>query len=373
MRVFLAAGDRPNEALPHSRIWHINLCLSLRDLGHEVIEFDFDLEPMYANADWHNEKQRAFSDGHRPELETALLRQVRCQHASRPIDVFVSYFYSTFVSPAVIEEIASLGIVTLNWFCNASYQFDLVSDLAPAYDVSLVPEAFRLEDYVRTGAHPVYFQEAANPNFYHPVDVTRDLDVAFVGARYGDRTRYLRRLVEDGVDLRVWGPGWESVCRDQSPPLSPGQLARAARRRWLPGSATTRFLSRGMFGGTLSDADMVRVFSSAKISLGFSRVGPSDAPGPPIHQVRLRDFEATMSGAFYLLEYFEEIEQFFALDREIVCFSGEDDLIEKVHYYLAHDAVREKISAAGRARALAEHTWQQRFRQLFASLGLGQS
>jgi spore maturation protein CgeB len=127
MRVFLAAGTSPDQALTGSRIWYINLCLPLRDLGHEVIEFDFDLEPMYANADWHDEKQRRFSD------------------ARQPIDAFLSYFYSTFVSPAVIEEIASLGIVTLNCFCNASYQFDLVSGLAPAYDSP--SSAARLRSY----------------------------------------------------------------------------------------------------------------------------------------------------------------------------------------------------------------------------------
>ena len=68
MRVFLAAGKSPNQALAGSRIWYINLCLPLRDLGHEVIEFDFDLEPMYANADWHDERQRKFSDARRPTL-----------------------------------------------------------------------------------------------------------------------------------------------------------------------------------------------------------------------------------------------------------------------------------------------------------------
>ena len=142
MRVFLAAGRSPNQALTGSRIWHINLCLPLRDLGHEVIEFDYDLEPMYANADWHDAKQKRFSDAQRPALGAALLRQVTRQHERQPIDAFLSYFYSTFVSPAVIEEIASLGIVTLNWFCNASYQFDLVSGLAPHTPFRSFPRRF---------------------------------------------------------------------------------------------------------------------------------------------------------------------------------------------------------------------------------------
>jgi len=90
MRVFLAVGHSPNQALPASRIWHINLCLPLRDLGHEVIEFDYHLEPMCAHADWRDPMQAEFSKKARPRLEAALLEQVRRAHSERPIDLFLS-------------------------------------------------------------------------------------------------------------------------------------------------------------------------------------------------------------------------------------------------------------------------------------------
>jgi spore maturation protein CgeB len=41
-----------------------------------------------------------------------------------------------------------------------------------------------------------------------------------------------------------------------------------------------------------------------------------------------------------------------------------------VRYYLAHSEQAERVRRAGRQRALREHTWQHRFRELFAALGL---
>jgi len=59
------------------------------------------------------------------------------------------------------------------------------------------------------------------------------------------------------------------------------------------------------------------------------------------------------------------LNDFFEPDREIVCFSEPDELVEKARYYLTHDADRERIRLAGLARARAEHTWHGRFRKVF--------
>ncbi len=77
-----------------------------------------------------------------------------------------------------------------------------------------------------------------------------------------------------------------------------------------------------------------------------------------------------MSGAFYLVEECDELNDFFEPNREIVCFSDPDELVEKARYYLDHDADRERISLAGLLRARAEHTWHGRFRKVFSEIGL---
>lgn len=353
MRIFYAAADSPNYwGLPDSKAWLTNLYLPLADLGHELVRFQYDYGRHNNHLDPRIPAHRAFMDRNRPLLGEQLLRQVKAAHRRRPIDLFFSYFYSAYVEPDVIREIRRMGIATVNWYCNASYQFDLVSEIAPAYDFCLVPEKFRLEDYRRVGANPVYCQEAANPNVYRPHDVPLEYDVTFVGQRYGNRPLYLRRLVEAGIDVRAWGPRWdEQAWRARSP--SEIELAKRA----LP---------------ALSDAELVVMYSRSRISLGFSAVAQVPKDGsPPIRQVRLRDFEAPMSGAFYLVERFGELAEFFEPDKEIVFFEDEEDLVDKARFYVRNDAARDRIREAGMRRAREEHTWHRRFESVFRQIGLG--
>ena len=153
MRIFYAADSRPNVSL-ESSIWRYNLLLPLRDLGHHVVEFEYDLGETFRHLNTLNPKHTAFIADNRPRVSAELLRQLEQAHREKPVDLFFSYFYDACVLPEAIEEIKSRGIVTVNWYCNAAHQFDLVRQISPHYDWCLVPEKFRLQDYRDIGARP---------------------------------------------------------------------------------------------------------------------------------------------------------------------------------------------------------------------------
>ena len=77
-----------------------------------------------------------------------------------------------------------------------------------------------------------------------------------------------------------------------------------------------------------------------------------------------------MSGAFYMVQHFDELSDFFEPGREIVCFSYAAELVDKARFYLARDVVREKIRVAEMQRASSEHTWHKRFEMVFREIGL---
>src|SRR5450759_1126624 len=81
VRIFYASGKRPNGALADSQVWRENLYLSLVDLGHDVVEFEHDLEPLLAVADFTVPANAAFVAEHRPAAEAALLAQISTTHA----------------------------------------------------------------------------------------------------------------------------------------------------------------------------------------------------------------------------------------------------------------------------------------------------
>jgi len=346
MRILYAADSSPNPDIA-SDLWRANLHDSLVALGHEVIEFRYDMAQTFRRL-----SDAEFIAENRPRLGRELLAQVR---SAQPRLLF-TYFYDACVEAAALDEIRSLGVTTVNWFCNASYQLDLVRTIAPHYDWCLVPERFRLDDYRALGARPIYCQEAANPRRYRPRDVPLEFDVAFAGQCYADRPDIVRWLRENGVDVRVWGPRWEH------------HVAHRSRNpfRWF---SKPRGLPAGSVGGVLSDDALVALYSRARINLGFATVGETHH-AVRISQVRLRDFEVPMSGGFYLAEHSDELADFFTPGVEIETWRTRDELLDKCRYYLARDHERRRIAAAGRDRALREHTWEHRFTAAFREMGL---
>lgn len=370
MRIFVAVASSPNaEGLPQSRLWYENLVRPLIDLGHEVVEFDYDWSETMRNVNLADPVQLEYVRVHRPRFSEELWRQVQAAHASKPLDLFFSYLYSGNVEGETIRRISETGVPTVNWYCNGSFQLELVAEIAPAFDYCLVPEKFRMEDYKRLGANPIYCQEAANPDVYKPFDVVREFDVTFVGQAYGNRPGLIRKLIDGGISARVWGPNWKEQ-RAAEPAWK--SAARTLKRAILgQTSAEQSLVPQEYCGGALSDEELIRMYSRSKISLGFTSVGLiAEKPAEQIKQVRLRDFEATMSGAFYLVEEFDELAEFFEPGKEIVMFQDGEELVEKARYYLAHDEEREEIRQAGLKRARDEHTWQKRFEMVFEKIGL---
>jgi len=395
MRIFYAADTSADPRLGiQSNIWRNNLYCTLIDLGHDVVEFDYDLQETIQKAD--KSLHSSFIAKNRPKITRELLKQIGQAHSERPIDLFFSYFYDACVMVEGLEQIRAMGIKTVNWYCNGSYQFHLVEEISPHYDWCLVPEKFRLENYRAIGARPIYCQEGANPNMYKPQNVPVEFAVTFVGQAYGERPAYIRHLLDRGVDVRVWGYDWNTFSQSyQSPTTGPVRRLGRAVREFLATTAWQDGLRRFMnlellrsagktvreapavtlpdeiIGGVLTDSDMIQMYSRSKINLGFSACGMTHETGERIVQVRLRDFEVPMSGGFYLVEYMEELEEFFDIGKEIVCYSDPEDLVGKVKYYLEHDDQREEIRRAGYERALQNHTWHQRFEMAFRQMGMG--
>ncbi len=402
MKIFYAAGASPNAYhISQSQLWKNNLFDSLVEMGHEVVPFRKDVTwhfTEYLNYETSAEERAKFL-AYKADLQTALIEEITAAHQAGKVDVFFSYFWSDVCEPETIEQIKSMGITTINWYCNGSYQFDLVAELAPHYDWCLVPEKFRLADYKAVGARPIYCQEAANPRFYKPYQLPIEMDVTFVGQAYGDRPGYVRSLLDQGIDIRVFGHGWDefapnNAISDGSNRTHPAKRVlkiaqrlmtpegwRAVGRRLNQASQTEGVNSQlasnsvvvlpdKVIGGVLSDLDMIQLYSRSRINLGFSTCGSTHETGERITQIRLRDFEVPMSGGFYMVEFMEELEEFFEIGKEIVCYSGVEDLGDKIKYYLRNDGERESIRRAGYERCLRDHTWRKRFETVFQEIGL---
>jgi hypothetical protein len=305
-----------------------NLQPALEALG-KVVRFNW--HPPYDQYDpqWHwGGKQR---------MNIELFRAVQAVHKQQPIDVFFSYLSGRLVFPGIIRAIGMMGIPTLN-IClddkakfNGSLEptgFSGMVDIANAFTLCWTTTREAVATYGRVGARAIYMPPGANPGVFRPYDLPRDIDVCFVGQKYGQRPQLIAYLRERGINVQTFGRGWES--------------------------------------GEISMDEMVRLFSRSNITLGIGTVGNST----DVVCIKGRDFEVPMSGGFYLTQYNPDLEEFYETGKEIVCYDSLDDLVEKIRYYLAHPQEAEEIRQAGLHRARREHTWVGRFRQAFVTMGI---
>lgn len=82
----------------------------------------------------------------------------------------------------------------------------------------------------------------------------------------------------------------------------------------------------------------------------------------------MRTFEIPACGAFMLAERTDTHLALFEEGREAGYFDSAGELIDKIRYYLSHDAERARIAAAGYRKVISGgHTYSDRLSQIIAA------
>lgn len=322
----------------------------------------------------------------RGDFSQQMLDHFQSEQAKKPFDLFFSYLKDGMVDGSVIDEINRTGVPTCNFSCNNTHQFHVVKEISPRFSYCLHTERDVGEKFASINANPIWWPMGSNPKYFRPVDVPRTLDVSFVGGNYGLRARYIYHLLENGVDVHAYGPLWsqlsKSKLRENGKRVLLGMkslLASSPIRQAYYSAIMADFdFRRNLIRkypqnvhNPTTDEELIALYSRSHISLGFLEVHDLHDPAGIVKQhLHLREFEAPMSGAFYLTGYMDEIEEFFVPGKEIVVYRNLTDLLDKIEYYLANTGEAEKIRVAGRERALRDHTYQRRYQTLFRKLGL---
>lgn len=381
MRIFQVLEDSTNAAVSGNRTWRRNLYEPLVEMGHEVILFPAEEGRL---AMQRNDAQA------RATFSQKLLDTFRREHKQKPFALFFAYLKDGMLEPAAIDEIRKSGVPSCNFSCNNTHQFDLVDELSLHFDYNLHSEKDAAQKFREIGAAPIWFPMAANPTYYHPYDIPRNLDVSFVGLCYARRPNYLLHLLENGLTVHAFGPEWlpkpgktklRSLARwlrrmyllmnAIAAPSGRKKYELTAHIAWLDGIDYLRLKYPDNLHYPITDDEMIKKYSESKISLGFLEVFDAHNPAAIVKQhLHLREFEAPMSGALYLTGWCEEINEFYEPEKEILTYRNEHEMVDKIRFYLGHPEQAEIIRVAGRERALRDHTYHKRFAYLFSQIGL---
>lgn len=82
--------------------------------------------------------------------------------------------------------------------------------------------------------------------------------------------------------------------------------------------------------------------------------------------VNQRVFDVPAAGAFLLTDHRRQVERLFEPGTEVALYYSQDEIPGQLARYLADPALRARIAAAGRARVLAEHTYEHRLSAMLA-------
>ena len=108
--------------------------------------------------------------------------------------------------------------------------------------------------------------------------------------------------------------------------------------------------------------DMPKVFRCSKINLNLT--SKSIKTGVP-----LRIFDILGAGGFLITNYQQELTEYFEIGQDLVIYENEEDLIQKIKYYLEHEEERVEIARKGQEKVRKMYTWKQRIEDIMEIVG----
>lgn len=218
-----------------------------------------------------------------------------------------------------------------------------------ASDIFFTMSEGLVDEFKKINPNSFWLSQAFEPSFFEikeitPEDIkTYSSDVTFVGnlgskEQYLSRRDSLKKVANLDIRFKWWGP--KIPRKITTIPLLVGKLGRSYGGKFVWGE------------------EYAKVCKLSKIFLAFDSM-------PHIRKsMSARMYTAVGCGAFYMCRYVEGIEDVLVPDKEIVTFQDDDEMIDKIKFYLKRDDLREKIALAGQERVLKDHTYEIRIKEL---------
>jgi hypothetical protein len=199
---------------------------------------------------------------------------------------------------------------------------------AKKFDLNITNCLPATEWYHQRGAASIYSPQGVHltPDLTLPVSADFKYKISFLGSKKVERVPVIEELRRAGIFVSLFGAGWPNS-------------------QWVDHPNA--------------------VFRASQINLGIGFASPS----LEVTHIKGRDFECPGVGACYLTTYNWELPMHWELGKEILCYRGVQELVEMYSWYGKRPEACLKIAQAAWRRAAAEHTWEHRFRKIFAQAG----
>ncbi len=189
--------------------------------------------------------------------------------------------------------------------------------------------------YKKDGIKNTFFIGGANLNMFKPLNIKKKYDVTFIGNPIRDRPDFLRFLIKNNINVKIFSELWSSY-----PDL------------------------KDAWGGFLDEKKITEIINSSKINLNFSKTFIKCKKNT---QMKGRIFEVLACKSFLLTEHFDGIELY--LDgADKISFKTKKELLEKINYFLKNEEEREKLTQKLHRKIIKEFVWEKHLEKAFKEI-----
>lgn len=347
---------------------HYNFFDSLDHLGVNISYFDFMTE---------------MQDHGKKEMNRSLLQKVK----EEAPDLMFTVLFKDEIEKSTLNSITrGTETTTVNWFCDDHWRFDNYSRYyAPCFDHVVTTAQSALPKYREMGfKNVIKSQWACNHFLYQRMDLPLEHDMTFIGQPHSDRRQVIAAIRAAGIPAQTWGNGWEGGRVDQADMIrlfNQSRINLNLSNSSLPITGSTSPLQkygwkagkilRRLPGGSAAISSVKMAVDMVGKGTGSPKqISPRSGGTIYREQIKGRNFEVPGCGGFVLTSGVQELDNYFQVGKEVVCYEDTADLIEKAKYFLRNEEERRAIADAGYKRTLAEHTYLHRFKEIFQEVGL---
>lgn len=295
---------------------------SFETLGHEVVGFYYD--------DYLSDE--------------VLLQQKLLEAAdqAKPDLIFFCLFQNQFKHDTL--KALKAKYLTVNWFGDDQWRFDnFTKDYANDFSWCITTDLYSLEKYKTIGQNNVILSQwaAIDKHTVSNDSPSYKYNVSFVGGYHPYRAWFIKQLEANGISVEVFGNGWPN-----------GPLSSEQMNALFAQSKINLNISNS------SRLDLQYITSSLRAFVNAIRSSKSSS------QIKARNFEIPFFGGFQLTDYVPTLETYFNIGDEVICYTSPEEAALQINFYLENESIREQIRENGHKRAVSEHGYFHRLKDV---------
>ncbi len=172
-----------------------------------------------------------------------------------------------------------------------------------------------------------YLSHAVSADDFNPLNLSKDIDVVFVGNWSPWREEVLFRVLELTQNIKIYGP-------------------QRLKKSHIP----RHFLEKIYGGEFIGGEELNYLLNRAKVNLNASRIYGASG-------LNMRFFEVLATNSLFLTDFVPEISRHFVDGQDLLIYKNLDDLALQLEKVLFDEALRLKIAENGYQTILAGHTY----------------